>query len=254
MLIDFYIGDMRLKNRTSDSIRTNQNSLQRFAEYAGGVDVKLIEVTPEVARAYIENLQARQSKWNNHPNRPPENKLLSPYTIRKAVKILRSFGAWMDRNGFGNPCSVLEIPSVPKQIVDTLAEEEIQKLLDAMNPQTANGARNHAMFLFMLDAGPRVSEVADLRMEHLDVQNRQARIMGKGRKERHVPFGQKTARAFLRYIAAFRAQPVNPENTQVFLSLDGYPMTRNSIECVIRRLRDASGVSKLHSEIPHSDG
>lgn len=128
MLIDFYIGDMRLKNRTPDSIRTNQSSLQRFAEYAGGVEVKLIEVTPEVARAYIENLQARQSKWNNHPNRPPENKPLSPYTIRKAVKILRGFGAWMDRNGFGNPCNLLEIPSVPKQIVDTLSAEATENI------------------------------------------------------------------------------------------------------------------------------
>src|SRR5574341_85368 len=249
MLIDFYVGDMRLKNRTSDSIKTNQNNLRRFAEYAGGLNVKLADVTPQAIRAYVAELQTRQSKWNNHPTRPAEQKPLSPYTIRKTVKILRGFGSWMERNEFGNPCRELEIPAVPKQIVDTLTPDEVQRLLDSINPNTANGARNHAMILLMLDAGPRISEVAELQLEHLDLEDRQARIMGKGRKERHIPFGQRTARALMRYITAFRPAPVNPEHTLVFLSLDGYPMTRNSMECVIRRLRETSRVSKLHAHL-----
>lgn len=90
------------------------------------------------------------------------------------------------------------------------------------------------MILLMLDAGPRISEVADLRLEHLDLEDRQARIMGRRRKQRHIPLGQRTARALVRYITAFRPEPVNPANTLVFLSWDEYPMTRNSLECVIR--------------------
>ncbi len=249
MLIDLYGGDMRLKNRTADSIKTNLGHLRRFAFYSGGLDIKLTDVTPDVARTYVEDLQARQSKWENHPTRPVVCKPLSPYTIRKTVKILRGFGAWMARDGLGNPFKELEIPTVPKTLVETLTPEEIQKILGAINPNTMNGARNYALILLMLDSGPRVSEVAELRIRHLDLQERHAKLMGKGRKERTIPFGQKTARALMRYLTAFRPQPVNPEHDHVFLSLDGYPMTRNSVECVIRRLRDASGVSKLHAHL-----
>ena len=249
MLIDFYGADMRLKNRTDDSIRTNLSHLRRFAAHSGGPDVKLADLTPDVAQAYVEALQARQSKRDNHSTRPPEHKPLSPYSISKTVKILRGFGAWMARDGLGNPFEELDIPTVPKTLVETLTPEEVRKLLEAINPNTPNGARNYAMVLLMLDSGPRVSEVAELRIRHLDLQDRQAMIMGKGRKERTIPFVQQTAGALMRYLTTFRPQPVNPEHDHVFLSVDGYPMTRNSIECVIRRLRDTSGVHKLHAHL-----
>lgn len=249
MLIDFYGADMRLKNRTDDSIRTNLSHLRRFATHAGGSDVRLADLTPEVAQAYVEASQTRQSKWENHPTRPAVHKPLSPFTIRKTVKILRGFGAWMARDGLANPFLELDIPTVPKTLVETLTPEEVKKVLEAINPNTPNGARNYAMIWLMLDSGPRISEVAELRTRHLDLQDRQAKIMGKGRKERTIPFGQKTARALMRYLTAFRPQPVNPEHDQVFLSVDGYPMTRNSVECIIRRLRDTSTVHKLHAHL-----
>jgi site-specific recombinase XerD len=198
MLIDFYGADMRLKNRTRDSINTNLSHLRRFAAHAGGLDVKVSELTADTARAYVESLQSRQSKWENHPTRPPENKPLSPYTIRKTVKILRGFGAWMARDGTDNPFKELEIPTVPKTLVDTLTTDEVEKILACINPSTLNGARNYAMLLLMLDAGPRISEVTDLRMIDLNLQDREAKLMGKGRKERRMPFGQKTTRALMR--------------------------------------------------------
>lgn len=249
MLIDFYGADMRLKNRTRDSVNTNLSHLRRFAMHAGGLDARLSNLTLEIARSYVEALQSRKTKWENHPTRPPEDKPLSPYTIRKTVKILRGFGAWMARDGMDNPFQDLDIPTVPKTLVDTLTAEEVQRVLDCINPNTLNGARNYAMLMFMLDSGPRISEVADLRLGDLSLQGREAKIMGKGRKERRVPFGQKTARALMRYITAFRPQPVNPQHDQVFLSMDGYPMTRNSAECIIRRLRGTSGVRKLHAHL-----
>jgi integrase/recombinase XerD len=96
---------------------------------------------------------------------------------------------------------------VPKTQVRTLSPDEVQKLLDAIRPNTAIGARNHAMLLLMLDSGPRVSEVISLKLSNLNLQDREARIMGKGRKERSIPFGQTTAQALLRHVTAFRPRP-----------------------------------------------
>ncbi len=249
MLIDYYLGDMRLKNRTQDSIKTNAATLASFARHLSPKEIAFKQVTEDRVTGYIAWLQARQSKWENHPSRPAVDKPLSPYTIRKIVKILRGFGTWLEREGFANPFDVLEIPTVPKDMVDTLRSEEISQLLGAINPATAHGARDHAMVLVMLDSGLRISEVASLRLPLLDLVVRQARVQGKGRKERYIPFGQTTARALMRYLSAYRPTPIKPDEEHVFLTLDGQPMTRNSIESVIRRLRLSTGITRLHAHL-----
>jgi site-specific recombinase XerD len=67
------------------------------------------------------------------------------------------------------------------------------------------------------------------------------------RKGRRIPFGQKTARALLRYVSAFRPTPTDPKYDHVFPAMDGYPINRNAISLVIARLRKTSGVTKLHA-------
>jgi len=132
-----------------------------------------------------------------------------PYTIRKTVKSLRGFGTWLTREGLANPFALLDIPTVPKTLVEALSPAEVNTLLGALNPNTANGARNQALILLMLDSGPRVSEVSGLHLPEPNLPEREAKLMGKGRTERCIPFGQKTARALLRYITAFRPEPAN---------------------------------------------
>jgi site-specific recombinase XerD len=249
MLIEYYAGSMRQKNRTPDSIRTNRRSLERFARFAGGPDIRLHRLTPEMASKFVDYLQDRTAKFEDHPRRPPIAAPLSPYTIRKEIKILRGFGHWMQREGFGNPFERLEIPSVPKELVETLSQDEIHRILDTMNPNTLNGARNLALIMLMLDSGPRISEVADLRLPDLNLEDREVKILGKGRKERRIPFGQDTARALMRYTTMFRPEPAHAGDDHAFLSVDGYAMTRNGLECLIRRLRITSGVGKLHAHL-----
>ena len=250
MLIDFYLSDMRLKNRTADSVRTNESTLRRFAGHlAEGGECSFEMVTPARARSYIEVLQARGSKYKDHPNRPEMAEALSPYTIRKTVKILRGFGTWLEREGYPSPFGELAIPSVPRAMIETLTPEEIETLTSRLNPGTVQGARNYAMVLLMLDSGLRIGEVITARLSDLDLRERRVRVMGKGRKEREVPFGQKTARALLRYSETARPSPVNPGDTFLFLSVDGYPLTRNAMEGIIRRMRKSSGVDKLHGHL-----
>jgi site-specific recombinase XerD len=105
------------------------------------------------------------------------------------------------------------------------------------------------MIPLFLDSGPRVSAVASLPLGALNLDDREAKLMGKGRNERRIPFGQKTTRALMRYASAFRPQPAGPKDDSVFLSVDGYPLMRNAIELIIRRLRHASGVGKLHAHL-----
>ena len=94
-MIDFYGADMRLKNRTTDSIKGNIATLKRFAVHVGGLETMLSSLTPQIADDYLAWLQARTVRYEDHPHRPPDERPLSPHTIRKAVKVLRGFGwAW----------------------------------------------------------------------------------------------------------------------------------------------------------------
>src|SRR5262249_51192172 len=160
---------------------------------------------------------------------------LSPFTIRKEVKILRGFGTWLTQQGYPNPFDDLEIPKVPKYMLDVLTDEEIGQLLEAINPNTTIGGRLHAIVLLMLDSGLRISEVEEARLPHLDLERRQLKVMGKGQKERLVPFGQRSAQDLMRYIHLYRPEPMRPDYDQLFLSPDGMPMTRNAMESIIRR-------------------
>jgi site-specific recombinase XerD len=85
-----------------------------------------------------------------------------------------------------------------------LTDEEIEKIIESINPNNVVGARLHAMVLLLLDSGLRISELAEARMSHLDLQRRQLRVIGKGEKERMVPFGTRCAQAILKYINLYR--------------------------------------------------
>jgi integrase/recombinase XerD len=251
MLIEFYTGDMQRRGLTRDSVYTNAGILRRFQSYLapGGASVKMAAISPERAKAYVTSLQERGSKWVNHPNHPVEHAPLSPFTIRKAVIVLRGFGTWLEKQGYPNPFDELDIPRVPKYVIDVLTDEEIAKIVAAISPNNSVGGRIYAIILLLLDSGLRAGEVADARLPNLDLKRRQLKVMGKGRKERLVPFGQRCGQALMRYTHLYRPEPRRPDYDQLFLSPDGVPMNRNSLQLVIRRLRLATGITRLHAHL-----
>ena len=251
MLIEYYLGDMKRRGCTEDSIYGNRMALNRFAKFlANGLkDVTLDEATDDSLDDYISGMQNRKLKYRDHPFRKPERGKLSPFTIRKEIKILKGFGTWLDREGFENSFTDLPVPKEPKRLVKALTDDEIDQVIASINPHTEIGSRLYAMVIFMLDSGPRISEVVNARLPELDLETRQIRIVGKGDKERIVPFGSRCSKAFLNYIHLHRPEPVVARHNRVFLSMDGAPMTRNSLQSVFTRLKRSSGVPRVHGHL-----
>ncbi len=251
MLIDYYLGDMKRRGCTEDSIYGNKTVLRRFARFAanGSDHVALDHATEEVLDDYVAGLQNRKVKFKDHPTRKPERGKLSPFTIRKEIKILKGFGTWLDREGFDNSFTDLPVPKEPKRLVKVLTDDEVDQIIGTINPHTDIGSRLYSIVLFMLDSGPRVSEVANARLPDLDLETRQIRIVGKGDKERIVPFGSRCAKAFLNYIHLHRPEPVIAKHDHLYMSMDAGPMTRNSLQSVISRLKKSSGVERIHAHL-----
>ena len=71
--------------------------------------------------------------------------------------------------------------------------------------------------------------------------------MGKGRKERSVPFGYTTEKVLRKYVTFFRPDPATPRIEEFFLSPDGYPLTTKAMAMIFYRARKRTGITRLHA-------
>ena len=101
-------------------------------------------------------------------------------------RALRAFFNWReDIFNLQNPMIKMKAPKVDKLIMPTLRLPEIKRLIDE-----ADTVRDQALIALLTESGMRLSKIANVKSTDIDWQNRNIRVIGKGRKERNVPFGQ----------------------------------------------------------------
>ena len=157
-------------------------------------------------------------------------------------------GAWLAEDAEylpANPFAKLKRPKVAEPLIEVLSDDEIVALVQAVNPNTFIGARIYAILLLLLDTGIRASELCTLTLEHTDLEHGTIKVMGKGKKERAVPFCAATKRALARYVSTFRPDTTCPN---LFVNEDGEPLTYNALKLILLRLGRKANVPRLH---PH---
>ena len=100
----------------------------------------------------------------------------------------------------------------------------------------------------MLDSGLRVSEEANLKEGNVHLESRYLKVMGKGSKERMIPFGVSCQKALANYYYSFRPEPIHPGVDVFFLSIDGYHLSTSAVQSIFKRLAKSSGVTRMY---PH---
>ena len=105
------------------------------------------------------------------------------------------------------------------------------------------------MITLMLDTGIRSNELITLKTRDVHLEEGYMKVMGKGQKERVLPFGSASQKGLLKYLYHFRAEPVHQGIGNFFLTLDGYPMTYNALRLIMNRLAKRSGVERLHAHL-----
>ncbi len=121
---------------------------------------------------------------------------LSPVTVGRKLAAVRSFASYLCREGLltTNPARLVHNPKVAQRSPAFLTEGEVTKLLE-FDDDSALGTRDRAALELLYATGLRVSELAGLAAEDVDVAGRSLRVIGKGDKERIVPFGKPAAAA-----------------------------------------------------------
>ena len=241
-LVDRYLSACRSAGMSPKTIRGYNEKLGRYVRVAGGT---LGDFNIDTVRQHLYALQ-QAHKWEGHPHMPLTDEILSPTTIRNHGRVLTGFATWLTNEGYTdvNTLSGLKLPKPNNISMEPLNDEEVSRLMACFNLNMEVGCRNASMIWLFLDTGLRCAELVGLEMENLFLDTRRLKILGKGRKERIVPFGHQTKRLLERYIHHLRPEPLL--RNRVFLISDGYPITENTIKMVVQRASRRANIPRLH--------
>lgn len=167
--------------------------------------------------------------------------------IKTFYKFLRSAG-YTDND----PAELLETPKLGRTLPEVLSIEEIDDIINAIDPNSAEAERNHAIIETLYGCGLRVSELINLEISRYSPDDEYIVVKGKGNKERMVPVSPVAVQCINNYLQGSRgdvtAKP-GDENI-IFLNRRGARLTRQMIFIMLRRLAEAAGIRKTIS--PHT--
>jgi len=242
-LVNYYETFNRSEGKSPKTVKWYREVLDRFVGWLELQEkpTKLGSIDQMDVREFI--LWLREKRYNG--------RTLSSSTVNNRVRALRAFFSWLAREEYTetNILANLKPPKVAKTLIEPLTVEEINNLFSVINQKTVLGARNAAMITLFLDAGLRLSELLELRTADVHMEQRFVKVMGKGSKERMVPFGVSCQKALLHYYHHFRVEPAHAGIDSFFLTLDGYALTVTAIKSLMVRLGKASGITRLHAHL-----
>jgi integrase/recombinase XerC/integrase/recombinase XerD len=244
LLAGYYYTALRTEGKTARTVAGYEEKLGRFIRWH---DASVGELTLDRARSFVAELQATE-KWRSDPRMPKTGAKLAPMTVANHVRAMKAFASWLDREGYtnGNVLARLVLPRVPLKVIEVLTEEEIGRLFGSINRKDDLALRDLAILVLFLDTGLRLSELLSLKLVDIHFEDQWLKVMGKGQKERVIPFGARAAQVLTRYLHQGRFDPL--KRTEAFLSVHGEPINGNVIKMLFARLRQRSGIKRLH---PH---
>jgi len=158
-------------------------------------------------------------------------------TVARKVAAIRSFFAWLVREERldSSPAEGLRAPKQPKRLPRAATVDEVFVLLEAPDTGKPAGMRDRAMLETLYAAGLRVSELTGLNLDDLHLGDRTLRVLGKGNKERIVPFGGKAEAALRDWLEASVPYRERSGENAVFLNLKGGRLTTRSVRRILDR-------------------
>lgn len=178
---------------------------------------------------------------------------IGPRSQCRILSGVRAFFRFLQTDGYrdDDPTELLESPQIGDHLPEVLSTEEVDRLEDSIDLSKWEGHRNRAIVEVLFSCGLRVSELVNLRLTDLYVDEQYVRIMGKGSKERLVPISEKALRELDHWFVVRREMKIKPgEEDYVFLNRRGAHLTRTMILIMIKQQAAEAGIRKTIS--PHT--
>ena len=168
-------------------------------------------------------------------------------SLARKLTALRVFARFLVRENLRKDefTALLSGPRLPRSLPGSLSPAEVGRLLAAPSGGTPAALRDRAMLEVFYASGLRVSELAGLTLQQVDLEQGFLRVFGKGSKERVVPVGGKARDALLTYLASGRPHFVKPRTgSQLFLSNRGAALSRVMLWMLVKKYAKVAGISK----------
>lgn len=176
---------------------------------------------------------------------------LSIPTVLRRISSIKSFYLFLEKEGYiQEPMTEFEAPRVVKHLPVVMTIEEVERLLDAPDLAKQEGQRDRAMLEIMYASGLRVSELLSLKMKNISLERGIITIVGKGNKQRKVPFGDYAKEFLIKYLEDGRKKNPGKYSDYVFLNRYGKPLSRIYFFKLVKKYAEQVGI---HEEIsPHT--
>ena len=167
---------LRAENKSDRTIETYLEAVRLLKGFLAPRGVSLVEADRTHIEAFLADLLAR---WK-------------PATAANRYRSLKVFYAWLEDEGeiAVNPMAKMKPPAIPEQPIPVVPDDALRRLFAACAGKDFEARRDTAMIMVLLDSGARRAELVGLHMDDLDFEHDVARVIGKGRRERALPFAQ----------------------------------------------------------------
>ena len=237
--IKLYVRYLRLeRNLSPNTIEAYRNDLAHLEAFMMRNDLKLEDVTLEQLHTFAASLHEYG---------------ITPRSQARVLSGVRSFFRFLVLDGVveSDPTELLEWPSLPEHLPVVLTLEEIDRIEDSIDLSKAEGARNRAIIEVLFSCGLRVSELVNMKLSDLYLEDRVLLVRGKGNKERLVPVSSKAIADLKRWFFDRNLMKIKPgEDDYVFLNRRGAHLTRTMILIMVKRQAEEAGIKKTIS--PHT--
>jgi integrase/recombinase XerC len=242
---DAFLEHLRLnENASINTLRAYDSDLSQFLQFlAERTGRRRSEVAP--AEFDHQHIRAFLSELHRRGN--------SRSSAARKLAAIRAFGRYLRREGFvdGDPASLVGTPRREVRLPAHLGEAEMTRLLEMPDASQPLGRRDRAILELFYASGLRLSELVGLDVADVNLSSRVVRVMGKGRKERIVPFNRSTESALRAWLAdweSFAPAAANeraprassrrlraPARLPLFLNYQGGRLSTRSVDRLVRR-------------------
>jgi integrase/recombinase XerD len=236
-----HLEHQRARGYSEKTLRTTEQRMSGFIEWAVA---RGIERPSEVTRPMLEAYQRALFYYRKTNGQP-----LAWGTQRYELTLLRNLFRWLARQNAipSNPASDLELPRTEQRLPKhVLNEREMEKVLAVADLSDALGLRDRALMEVLYSTGMRRHEVGGLRLNDIDAHRGVVTIrLGKGRKDRTVPIGERALFWVQRYVDEVRSTlVVVPDTGVVFLTENGDPISLSRLTDMLRDYIVAADIGK----------
>ncbi len=242
------------ENRSENTIDHVNLSVKIFHQFLTDsglpTDIRLISV--DQLRRYALYLR-NKARFSNHRLIPQQPGHLSEYTINNYLRGLQSFCAWLRRDEILDVklFEIYTIAKPPERLLTILTPEQVDALIKAATGKDAMAFRDRLLTLILYDNGMRASELCNLEVDNVFLDRHLLRILTKGRIWREVPIGTRATKELWQWLKIHRPQPANNQIKNMFLTSQGKPLNKDTLEVIIRRLGNAAGITGVRLS-PHT--